>query len=148
MSSGSLKTTTEYGIGLSVDDARMLDAECVEPACPCVQVGTVSDLECDVVQAGPALVEGPTGVGLMMVQADRHVRTGVHEDDGVTALLGTAVREHDRDAGQPEDPLLPLSARLHIGNGRREVMDASDSRHRGGLGHGKAPSSAPHPWCR
>jgi hypothetical protein len=75
-----------------------------------VTTGPVGDPERDVVQAGPALVEGLTGVGLVMMQAYDHARAGVHEDDGVTALLNAVMREHDRYPGEPEDPLIQCSA--------------------------------------
>jgi hypothetical protein len=49
----------------------VLDAEFAEPACPGLQAGAVGDTEGDVIQAGPALVEGLARIGFMVVQADR-----------------------------------------------------------------------------
>ena len=45
-------------------------------------------------------------------------------------------RERSRHPGHPEDPLVPSRACLDVGDGRREVVVASDSRRRAGLSQG------------
>ena len=83
------------------------------------------------------VVEELAGVALVVMQADRDAGTRVDEEHGVTLLLGTVMGKRDRHPVHPEDPLVPLSAGLHIGHGRREVMEAGDGRYRGGLGQGR-----------
>src|SRR5580704_17995378 len=117
-----------YRVGhrlVGVDHAGVLDAEFTEPACPCVQAGAISDAEGDVVQASLALAEGQARVVFVVVQADRDAGAGVHEEHGISALLGSVVGKRDLYPVHPEDPLVPLSAGLYIGDSRREVLTSS-----------------------
>src|SRR5262244_3098651 len=78
------------------------------------------------VQARPPLIEGLARVSVVMMQPEHDARTRLHQNDRVAALLPAMMRENHWQPGHPEDPLIPLRACLHIGDGRREVVVGTD----------------------
>ena len=123
--------------------------EAVEPSGPRVKIGAASDRERHMVQARPPLIEGLTGVAVVVVQPERDARTRLHQDDGVAALLPAMMRERNRHPRHAEHPLIPLRTGLHVGDGRREVVIAGDRGRHPGLSHGSLPRrrQALNPAC-
>ena len=104
-----------------VPDAGVLDADLIQPGHPRRQLVPAGHAERHMVQSSAALVERVAVIGPVGMQPDDDTRA--KEQYGVTGLLALVMRERDRYACHPEQPLVPRHARLDVGDSRREVMD-------------------------
>jgi hypothetical protein len=79
-------------------------------------------MEGHMVQAGAALVESLTMIGMMLVQTHEQGRIRPVQDDRIARA---PVVRLDEGSGQPQHACVPGLTRLDIGHGQADVVDPS-----------------------
>src|SRR5262249_17916929 len=105
-----------------VDHTGVLDTEAIQPSCPRIEISPASHQKCHMLRPRPPLTEGWARFSVVMMHPEHDARTRLHQNARVAALPPAMMRENHWQPGHPEDPLIPLRACLHIGDGRREVV--------------------------